>query len=155
MITIYYDSPIGRIEITGTPDAVTSISAGTCENCQDKGSSPAAKECMKQLKDYFEGKRTIFDFPSAPHGTPFQEEVWKALSEIPYGQTRTYKEVANALGRPSSVRAVANAIGKNPLLIVVPCHRVIGSNGSLTGFAAGIDRKEWLLNKEGFTKFRK
>lgn len=155
MLTYYYDSPIGKIEIKGTQDSVISVSVGSFEHCSNNGHSPVITECTRQLNDYFSGKLSTFELPLAPAGTPFQTQVWEMLQKIPYGKTCTYKEIANAIGRPSSVRAVANAIGKNPLLIIVPCHRVIGSNGSLTGFAAGLDRKEWLLNKEGITGYKK
>ena len=105
-------------------------------------------ELEKQLKEYFAKERKEFTLPITLVGTPFQEEVWKVLQTIPYGETRTYKEQAITIGNPKGVRAVANANSKNRLSIIVPCHRVIGSNGTLTGYAGGLSRKEFLLNLE-------
>ncbi|WP_410494301.1 methylated-DNA--[protein]-cysteine S-methyltransferase [Capnocytophaga genosp. AHN8471] len=105
-------------------------------------------ELEKQLKEYFAKERKEFTLPITLVGTPFQEEVWKVLQTIPYGETRTYKEQAIAVGNPKGVRAVANANSKNRLSIIVPCHRVIGSNGTLIGYAGGLSRKEFLLNLE-------
>lgn len=102
-----------------------------------------------QLEAYFAGQRRTFDLPLAPEGTAFQLAVLKALAEIPYGQTRSYGEIARRLGRPTASRAVGAANGRNPLAIVLPCHRVIGSDGSLTGYAGGLDAKRWLLRHEG------
>ena len=102
-----------------------------------------------QLKEYFAGERTEFDLPLDLRGTEFQESVWRSLADIPYGTTVSYGEQAQRLGRPSSVRAVASANGSNPVSIVLPCHRVIGSNGKLTGYAGGLDAKQWLLTHEG------
>jgi methylated-DNA-[protein]-cysteine S-methyltransferase len=104
--------------------------------------------CVQQLTEYFEGKRTEFSLKLNPRGTPFQQTVWNALLEIPFGTTKTYKELTNSLGNPLAIRAVAAANGKNPLWIVVPCHRIIGSDGSLTGYAGGLWRKKWLLEHE-------
>lgn len=104
-----------------------------------------------QLDEYFKGKRTAFDLNLVLTGTPFQKQVWKALMDIPFGKTRSYKEQATAIGKPSAVRAVANANGDNLISIVIPCHRVIGSNGSLTGYGGGLDRKKWLLDLENRT----
>ncbi|KYN23797.1 cysteine methyltransferase [Vibrio cidicii] len=103
---------------------------------------------LTQLDEYFSGKRTQFDLPIAAKGTAFQMQVWQALTTIPYGETWSYQELANAIGNPKAVRAVGLANGKNPVSIVVPCHRVIGKNGKLTGYAGGIERKRWLLDKE-------
>ena len=103
---------------------------------------------ISQLGEYFAGERTRFDLALAPAGTRFQRAVWAALRTIPYGETRTYTEQAVAVGRPSAVRAVGAANGRNPIAIVVPCHRVVGADGSLTGFGGGIDRKRWLLAHE-------
>lgn len=102
-----------------------------------------------QLDEYFAGCRTRFELPLSPHGTPFQRRVWAALAEIPYGRTISYLELARSLGDERAVRAVGGANGKNPLPIVLPCHRVIGADGSLTGFGGGIERKRWLLEHEG------
>jgi methylated-DNA-[protein]-cysteine S-methyltransferase len=101
-----------------------------------------------QLQEYFDGERTEFDLPLAPEGTSFQRKVWNALCEIPYGKTMSYGELARHIGQPGAARAVGLANGSNPLPIVVPCHRVIGADGSLTGFGGGIGRKRWLLSHE-------
>lgn len=106
------------------------------------------QNAVKQMEEYFEGKRNTFDFPLNPHGTDFQKKVWKALLEIPFGKTTSYQELSIQLGDVKAIRAVASANGKNPLWIVVPCHRVIGSDGSLTGYAGGLWRKKWLLEHE-------
>ncbi|MFT3876063.1 MAG: methylated-DNA--[protein]-cysteine S-methyltransferase [Propioniciclava sp.] len=107
-----------------------------------------AEDAVTQLGEYFAGDRTRFDLDLAPRGTEFQHEVWRALSTIPAGETRTYGQVAAGLGRPGSSRAVGAATGRNPISIVVPCHRLVGSTGSLTGYAGGIERKRWLLDHE-------
>lgn len=106
------------------------------------------QDAAKQMEEYFEGKRTDFNFLLNPQGTDFQKKVWKALLEIPYGKTTSYQELSIHLGDVKAIRAVASANGKNPLWIVVPCHRVIGSDGSLTGYAGGLWRKKWLLEHE-------
>ena len=106
------------------------------------------KEAYFQLTEYLKGERKTFDLPLNPHGTEFQKRVWKALCEIPYGETRTYKQIAEAIGNPKAVRAVGMANNRNPLLIVVPCHRVIGADGKLVGYAAGLDKKAFLLRLE-------
>jgi methylated-DNA-[protein]-cysteine S-methyltransferase len=103
----------------------------------------------KQLAEYFSGKRTVFALDLAPRGTPFQLAVWNALLEIPYGDTISYAELARRIGKPSAVRAVGAANGANPIPVIIPCHRVIGSNGTLTGYGGGIERKQWLLALEG------
>jgi methylated-DNA-[protein]-cysteine S-methyltransferase len=108
-----------------------------------------------EFAEYLQGKRTEFTFPTDFNGTPFQQSVWNALSEIPYGLTHTYSEIAEILQKPKSVRAVASAIGANPILITVPCHRVIGKNGKLTGFRGGLEMKEMLLNLEKEPSIRK
>jgi len=104
---------------------------------------------LRQLREYFAGRREVFSVPLRPAGTPFQLSVWNALEDIPYGHTRTYRDIAKAIGRPTATRAVGAANGQNPLPIFVPCHRVIGSNGSLTGFGGGLDVKLALLRLEG------
>lgn len=111
--------------------------------------TPLLQRVQQQLLDYFAGKRPGFDLPLAPEGTPFQQAVWAQLLTIPPGDTVSYGAIARALGRPSASRAVAAAIGRNPLCIVVPCHRVVGAGGALTGYAGGLDRKQALLRLEG------
>ena len=110
--------------------------------------SPVLRETAKQLAEYFAGTRQSFDLPLGPRGTGFQSLVWRALTAIPYGETRSYGELARAIGRPSASRAVGAANGQNPIAIIVPCHRVIGSNGTLTGYAGGLPMKRWLLAHE-------
>ncbi len=109
------------------------------------------QSAVQQLDDYFKGNRQEFNLTLNPKGTSFQQKVWKALSEIPFGKTCSYLELSRKLGDAKAIRAVASANGKNPLWVVIPCHRVIGSNGSLTGYAGGLHRKQWLLNHENNT----
>ena len=109
---------------------------------------PVLREAERQLKDYFAGKRTSFDLPLDFHGTDFQKRVWKALLKIPFGETRSYGQIARALGKPTAMRAVGTANGKNPISIIAPCHRVIGKDGQLTGFAGGLKAKAHLLALE-------
>ncbi|MFM2587784.1 methylated-DNA--[protein]-cysteine S-methyltransferase [Vibrio sp. TBV020] len=111
-------------------------------------SDPILTNSINQLEEYFSGKRTTFDLPIAAQGTEFQKQVWHALTTIPYGQTWSYQDLADAIGNPKAVRAVGLANGKNPISIIVPCHRVIGKNGKLTGYAGGVERKAKLLELE-------
>jgi methylated-DNA-[protein]-cysteine S-methyltransferase len=112
---------------------------------------PHLTRAVAQLNEYFAGRRTAFDLPLDPHGTPFQQQVWEQLLAIPYGETRSYLDLARKLGNPNATRAVGAANGRNPISIIVPCHRVIGSSGKLTGFAGGLEIKERLLNLESAT----
>ena len=148
--TAYIKTPLGIAKIVGDENGVSEISV------LDEGTVSAEipavlQEAVLQLNAYFEGKRNSFDFKLNPKGTEFQLKVWKALLEIPYGKTRTYLEQSKVLGDVKAIRAVASANGKNPLWIVVPCHRVIGTDGSLTGYAGGLWRKKWLLEHESPT----
>jgi methylated-DNA-[protein]-cysteine S-methyltransferase len=118
---------------------------------ENNDSNHVLKSAVKQLKAYFSGTRREFDIPLRPVGTVFQEEVWLALRSISYGETVSYSDIAKQIGRPKAVRAVGAAIGKNPLSIMIPCHRVIGANGKLTGFGGGLSTKEFLLNLENQT----
>ena len=150
METAYIKTPLGIAAITGDENGIASISV------LDEGSVSAdipivLQDAVSQLNDYFEGKRTNFDFKLNPKGTEFQQKVWKALLEVPYGKTRTYLEQSKILGDVKAIRAVASANGKNPLWIVVPCHRIIGTDGSLTGYAGGKKKKKWLLEHENPT----
>lgn len=124
------------------PHAEAAIPEGAREDAE------VFDEVIRQLASYFDGKRTSFELALAPHGTPFQREVWRALASIPYGTTTTYSAIARAIGKPKAVRAVGAANGKNPLSIVVPCHRVIGRGGALTGYAGGVANKRALLDLE-------
>ena len=110
--------------------------------------TPFIKEAYRQFSEYLTGERKSFDLPFKLTGTDFQNRVWKALCEIPYGETRSYKQIAEAIGNPKAVRAVGMANNRNPLLVLVPCHRVIGCNGQLVGYAAGLDKKQFLLHLE-------
>ncbi|MFE3846967.1 methylated-DNA--[protein]-cysteine S-methyltransferase [Flavobacterium sp. LB3P45] len=146
----YIKTPLGIATITGDENGISQISvsdAGEVSNAIPT----VLQESVTQLNDYFEGKRTDFDFELNPKGTEFQQKVWKSLLDIPYGKTRTYLEQSKILGDVKAIRAVASANGKNPLWIVVPCHRVIGTDGSLTGYAGGLWRKKWLLEYENPT----
>lgn len=150
METAYIKTPLGIAKIVGDENGICSVSV------HDQGTLsteiPAKlQNAVSQLNEYFEGTRTAFDFKLNPKGTEFQIKVWKGLLSIPFGKTRTYLEQSKILGDVKAIRAVASANGKNPLWIVVPCHRVIGSDGSLTGYAGGLWRKKWLLEHENPT----
>jgi len=119
------------------------------ENKGEKRESELIRRMYKQFVEYLDGKRKVFDLPLLLKGTDFQKQVWQALRDIPYGETRSYKQIAVAIGNPKAVRAVGMANNRNPLLIVVPCHRVIGTDGKMVGYAAGVDKKEFLLRLEG------
>ncbi len=147
METVFINTPLGTAKIKGDELGVSVISI-LQEGEISKTIPLELKDAVKQLQEYFEGKRTMFNFPINPKGTDFQQKVWKALLEIPYGKTTSYLELSKKLGDVKAIRAVASANGKNPLWIVVPCHRVIGSDGSLTGYAGGLWRKKWLLEHE-------
>lgn len=145
------DSPIGKLRIKASEDALSSITFNDTDasNSPSNKSSGIINKAVKQLEEYFEGKRTIFELPLSPEGTDFQQRVWKALQSIPYGQTTTYSELSSKLGDPRAIRAVGKANGQNPIPIIIPCHRVIGANNNLIGYAGGIERKRWLLQHEG------
>ena len=153
--TTYYKTPIGIAEIVGNEHGIQSISVldeSTVSLEITRDIPVCLKDCVIQLEEYFKGKRTEFDLQLNPQGTIFQQSVWKELSNIPFGKTRSYLEQSKQLGNPKAIRAVASANGKNPIGIVIPCHRVIGSDGSLTGYASGIWRKKWLLDHENPVK---
>lgn len=147
MQTVFINTPLGTAKIKGDENGVSVISI-LQEGEISKTIPLELKDAVKQLQEYFDGKRTQFTFALNPKGTDFQQKVWKALLEIPYGKTTSYMELTKKLGDIKAIRAVASANGKNPLWIVVPCHRVIGSDGSLTGYAGGLWRKKWLLEHE-------
>lgn len=143
-------SPIGNIRINGNSTSITAISFDE-ESCHIRASRKTPQpvlEAAKQLNEYFTGLRKNFFLPLAPAGTPFQKQVWEQLLRIPYGQTLSYADIAGAISNPGAVRAVGGANNKNPVGIVIPCHRVIGKNGKLTGYGGGLWRKEWLLHHE-------
>lgn len=141
-------SPVGVTVIKGDEEGVSEILVLN-EDVPIPDTIPdELQDAVKQLQEYFDGNRTTFDFKMNPKGTDFQKKVWKALLEIPFGKTMSYHQLSVQLGDVKAIRAVAAANGKNPLWIVVPCHRVIGSDGSLTGYAGGLWRKKWLLEHE-------
>ena len=143
----YLKSPIGLIEISGNESGVTHIQF--VEKKEKRASrNPQAKEALAQLKDYFSGIRKTFSLPLAPSGTNFQLNVWDELQKIPFAKTINYEMLAKKLGDIKVIRAAATANGENPLAIVIPCHRVIGKDGSLTGYSGGMWRKKWLLDFE-------
>lgn len=148
METCIIKSPLGFTKITGDKNGIASISILNSEEKITDIIPIQLEDCVHQLNEYFDGKRTQFDLILNPEGTDFQKKVWNALQTIPYGKTYSYLELSQHLGDIKAIRAVANANGKNPLWIVVPCHRVIGSDGSLTGYAGGLHRKKWLLEHE-------
>lgn len=150
--TTYYYSPIGTICITGTEAGICSVKF--CDVVTDKNHAlpQPLVSCAEQLAAYFNGELRDFDLPLLPAGTSFQQQVWQQLKTISYGKTASYLDVARTVSGEKAIRAVGAANGKNPLCIVVPCHRVIGSDGSLTGYAGGLWRKEWLLQHEGILK---
>ncbi|HVA98629.1 MAG TPA: methylated-DNA--[protein]-cysteine S-methyltransferase [Bacteroidia bacterium] len=148
MHVAYIHSPIGWIEIKGNENGISSLIF--VEENEEKNTNvhPTLKKAVLQITDYLNGKRTVFDVKINPEGTDFQKNVWQKLSEIPFGKTVSYLDIAIALGDKNATRAVGNANGKNPISIIVPCHRVVGTNGKMTGYAGGLWRKEWLLHHE-------
>jgi methylated-DNA-[protein]-cysteine S-methyltransferase len=146
------DTPIGRLRLLSTGTHLAAIEFSN-QHSNTEGDTCSSDEVLErsasQLQEYFAGRRKTFDLPLAPRGTDFQCCVWRALSDIPWGAVCSYADIARAIDRPKAVRAVGAANGRNPLPIVVPCHRVIGSDGSLTGFAGGLDMKRKLLALEG------
>ena len=156
------DTPVGRLFVGASDEGLHLIKfldqrasedeliaelEGAAGESASRGGA-AVDEPVRQLREYFAGERDEFDLPLAPRGTEFQRRVWEALRSIPTGVTTSYGAIAEAIGKPTASRAVGAANGKNPISIVVPCHRVIGSNGTLTGYGGGLDRKAWLLNHE-------
>ena len=146
-----YPSPIGVLEIIGTNDAVYSIMFADRERplyIKQIDTPKTLVNCYHQLDEYFKGERQTFAFPYVFEGTIFQKKVWETLKGIPFAETASYKEIAVSMGHDKAIRAVGNANGKNKLSIVIPCHRIIGSNRNLTGYAGGLWRKKWLLEHE-------
>jgi len=149
--TVYYNSPIGVIEITADKKGIKRIDFIRTKkriNSSDI-SNQYLKNCLSQIDEYFKGQRKSFNVRLNLDGTEFQKKVWRELIKIPFGKIVSYGEIARRIKNEKGVRAVGQAIGRNPVSIVVPCHRVIGSDGSLTGYARGVSRKEWLLKHEG------
>jgi methylated-DNA-[protein]-cysteine S-methyltransferase len=146
MFKTYYQSPIGIIVIKGNEEGIVEL--GFVEKVEEIRENAIVKSCLSQLDEYFNGQRTTFNVQLITEGTSFQQEVWQSLQEIPYGETRSYKAIASQINRPKAVRAVGGANNKNQIAIIIPCHRVIGSNQKLVGYEGGLWRKEWLLNHE-------
>lgn len=148
METAYIQSPLGVTEIIGDENGISSISVLDGEKEISTEIPKPLKQAVAELQEYFEGNRNDFSFKLNPKGTEFQQKVWQELLNIPFGKTMSYLDLSKKLGDVKAIRAVASANGKNPLWIVVPCHRVIGTDGSLTGYAGGLWRKKWLLEHE-------
>lgn len=144
----YYDSPIGTVEISATELGVSNLTFTDYPIYELNPSHDTLLDCIEQLDEYFQGKRTTFNLFLDLQGTDFQNRVWRELMHIPLGTTLTYLELAKRIQTPDAVRAVGGACGKNKLWLLVPCHRVIGSNGKLTGYGGGINRKRWLIEHE-------
>jgi len=146
--TCIINSPLGYTKIVGDNDGITQV---TILNTEEKVTDiipSVLEDCVIQLNEYFEGSRKQFDLKLNPQGTEFQKKVWELLKKIPSGKTLSYLQLSKQLGDIKAIRAVANANGKNPIWIIIPCHRVIGTNGKLTGYAGGLHRKQWLINHE-------
>ena len=158
-MTIFYrriSTPLGTLIATSSGAALTGLyyeggrhAPPVQPHWDEQPEDAALAECARQLDDYFAGRREDFQLPLAPKGTAFQERVWREIARIPYGETISYAELARRAGAPGSARAAGAATGRNPHSIVVPCHRVLGSHGEITGYAGGLDRKKWLLRLEG------
>ncbi len=150
--TAYYKTPIGTAKIVGDENGINAVTV-IDDDLETSAEIPEIlRDCVLQLTEYFNGSRSRFDLKLNPQGTDFQKKVWKELLNVPFGKTRTYSEQTKQLGDVKAIRAVASANGKNPIWIIIPCHRIIGSDGSLTGYAGGIWRKKWLLEHENTSK---
>jgi methylated-DNA-[protein]-cysteine S-methyltransferase len=146
--TAYCKTPIGTAKIVGNENGISAVTV-VDDDVETSAEMPEIlKDCVQQLEEYFNGTRKEFTLKLNPQGTDFQKKVWGELLKVPFGKTRTYLEQSKKLGDVKAIRAVASANGKNPIWIIIPCHRIIGSDGSLTGYAGGIWRKKWLLEHE-------
>lgn len=152
MQTCFIETPLGHAKIVGDNNGIASVSILDTQEELSEVIPESLLECVTQLKAYFKNERKTFNLKLNPEGTAFQKNVWNLLVSIPYGKTLSYLQLSKQLGDAKAIRAVANANGKNPLWIIIPCHRVIGSDGSLTGYAGGLHRKQWLLNHESAYK---
>lgn len=148
METCIIKSPLGFTKIVGDADGISQVTVLNSEEKETDIIPIELEDCVTQLREYFEGSRKTFNLKLNAEGTDFQKRVWEALEQIPHGKTTSYLDLSKKLGDVKAIRAVANANGKNPLWIIAPCHRVIGSNGSLTGYAGGLHRKKWLIEHE-------
>lgn len=145
-------SPLGYTKIVGDKDGIVSVSVLNSDEKETDIIPDELQDCVYQLNEYFGGSRTSFSLKLNPDGTTFQKQVWNELQNIPYGKTISYLELSKRLGDVKAIRAAASANGKNPIWIIIPCHRVVGSDGSLTGYAGGLHRKQWLLEHESPNK---
>ncbi|MGE5497880.1 MAG: methylated-DNA--[protein]-cysteine S-methyltransferase [Syntrophothermus sp.] len=145
----YYISPFRTLKITADDEAVTAVDFISQGDYASGSDHPVLKEAIRQLDEYFKGKRENFELKLKPEGTEFQKRVWNELLKIPFGKTISYLELAERLGDKKVIRAAGTANGKNPIPVIIPCHRVIGSSGKLVGYSGGLDIKEWLLRHEG------
>lgn len=152
MYADYLDTPLGWVKVEADENGITAVQFTDRPDGKRVQLSDLTDEAVAQLTAYFDGERRSFDLPLSINGTDFQKQVWREVQKITYGNTKTYPEIAAELGDEKMIRAVGTANGANPLLIVVPCHRVVGANMQLTGYAAGLERKEWLLRHEGAIK---
>ncbi|MEY8347031.1 methylated-DNA--[protein]-cysteine S-methyltransferase [Bacillus cereus] len=150
MYRAYYESEIGLLEITANDEGITSVLF--VEERKEQNTSKIVDQCLAELDEYFHQKRTEFTVPLSAAGTLFQKSVWDALYTIPYGVSASYLDIAEKVGNTKAVRAIGGANSRNPISIIVPCHRVIGKSGKLVGYAGGLWRKEWLLKHEGILK---
>lgn len=148
----FIDTPLGVAEICGDANGISAVTVMNDDQEISEQIPESLKICAKQLEEYFNEERTEFELKLNPKGTHFQKKVWQQLMTIPFGKSISYLELSKQLGDVKAIRAVASANGKNPLWIIVPCHRVIGSDGSLVGYAGGLGRKKWLLNHESVAK---
>jgi AraC family transcriptional regulator of adaptative response/methylated-DNA-[protein]-cysteine methyltransferase len=162
LVTAQFETPLGTMQAAATVDGLCLVEFADTQRAEDQlrrvasrlnslpaaGASPFFDDLQSQLDEYFAGRRRQFELPLVLGGTPFQILAWAALQTIPYGQTRSYRAQAELLGRPAALRALGKANGDNPIAIIVPCHRMVGSDGSLTGYGGGLWRKEWLLELE-------
>ena len=144
----YYQSPIGVMEIVGSREHIVTVNFVDQARAGDDDLPACIQECVRQIDEYFKGNLKEFSLKLQMQGTDFQKTVWQQLTKVAYGQTASYRQIAAAIGNPAASRAVGNANGKNPISIIVPCHRIIGTDGSLTGYGGGLWRKAWLLGHE-------
>ncbi len=148
MKQVIINTPLGRSKIIGNENGISSVVVLDSDMTLSTAIPEGLKDCVIQIEQYFKGTRKEFELKLNPKGTEFQKRVWNELIKIPFGKTISYLDLSKKLGDPKAIRAVASANGKNPIWIIIPCHRVIGSDGSLTGYAGGLNRKKWLLDHE-------
>ncbi|OGJ64163.1 hypothetical protein A3C37_04000 [Candidatus Peribacteria bacterium RIFCSPHIGHO2_02_FULL_53_20] len=152
--TVSLETSLGCLSIRGTPKGILAVTFEATQTSEDFEHSRFLEQCLQELEEYFSGNRRAFTVPLVMRGTDFQQRVWDALLEIPFGQTVTYGQLAKEVGHPGAARAVGTAVGDNPLAIIVPCHRVLPASGGIGEYASGSDKKEWLLKHEGVSVHR-